>query len=249
MISNEPEVDPGLSPEVTAALGRFVEAARTSLGPLLGSVVLFGSAAEGRLRATSDVNVLLVLSGWDEARTALLREPLRTANAAIRLNAMFLLEGEVKAALASFPAKFADILRRRRVLAGADPFVGLSVPREAEIAHLRQVLLNLVLRLRERWLLASLREEQAARALADAAGPLRSSAASLLALSGRPAPSPKEALAAFAAKLPGEGWETVLANLSAAREGRPLPAGAAPASLRRLVDLAHALSESARSLS
>ena len=249
MASNAESTGNALPPGVSGALDRFVAAARDSFGPLLKSVVLFGSAAEGRLRATSDVNVLVVLSAWDEAKAAPMREPLRTANAAVRLEAMFLLDGEVGAAVAAFPAKFADMLRRRRVLFGADPLAGLAVPREAEIAHLRQVLLNLALRLRERWLLASLREEQAARALAEAAGPLRSSAASLLALSGRPAPSPKEALATLASSLPGEGWDEVLEHLSAAREGRPLPAGAAPASLGRLAGLAQALLEKSRSLS
>lgn len=233
---------------VARAIDRFVAAAREALGPVLKSVILFGSAAEGRLRATSDVNVLVVLSRWDVERLDALREPLRTAQAAIRLSAMFLLEEEVAAAIEAFPVKFADILRRRRVLHGSDPFPAGVVPRGAEIENLRQVLLNLVLRLRERYLMVSLREEQAARAVAEAAGPLRSSAASLLELEGRPAPSPREALETVARELPGPGWTEVLANLSLARERGPLSPGAAPESLRRLIALAQALADRARRL-
>lgn len=247
MSTSEIEVPP-LPEPVAGAVDRFVGAAREALGPVLRSVVLFGSAAEGRLRATSDVNVLVVLSAWDVERLDALREPLRTAQAAVRLSAMLLLEEEVAAAIEAFPVKFADILRRRRVLHGLDPFSAGAVPRGAEIENLRQVLLNLVLRLRERYLMASLREEQAARAVAEAAGPLRSSAASLLGLEGRPAPSPKEALAIVARDLPGPGWNEVLADLSLARERGPLRPGSAPATLRRLIDLAQALSDRARRL-
>jgi predicted nucleotidyltransferase len=231
---------------VSEGLDRFVTSAREALGDSLRSVVLFGSAAEGRLRATSDVNVLLVLSAWDDRADAL-REPLRGAQAAVGLSPMFVLEKELAAAALAFPVKFADIQRRRRVLFGADPFIVDLVPRKAEIAHLGQVLLNTVLRLRERYLMVSLRDEQAARALAEAAAPLRSVAASILELEGKPAPSPKEALARLAAEIPGE-WHEVLAHVSAARERQPLPSGAAPASLRKLSALAEGLLGRARAL-
>lgn len=233
---------------VAAGIDRFVASARERLGPILRSATLFGSAAEGRHRATSDVNLLLVLSEWDEARLDALREPLRSGQAAIRLSVMFLLEEEVPRAIEAFPVKFADVLRRRRVLVGSDPVPAGSVPRSALVANLRQLLLNLVLRLRERYLLVSLREEQAARAIAEAAGPLRAAAASLLELEGRPAASPREALEAFARELPGDGWTGVLADLSGARERRTLSPGSAPQSLRRLVALAGALERRARAL-
>jgi hypothetical protein len=51
--------DPALAnlpPRVQEVLRDFVEAARGAFGPDLRAVVLYGSAAEGRLRATSDVN-------------------------------------------------------------------------------------------------------------------------------------------------------------------------------------------------
>jgi hypothetical protein len=138
----------------------------------------------------------------------------------------------------AFAVKFSDILRRRRVLCGSDPFTGLSVSRAAEINRLRQVILNLLLRMRERYLATSMREEQTARVLAEVAGPLRASAATLLELSGKGVTSPKAALQAFAGELPGDGWREVLATLSQVREGQPLGKGVAPATLLRLIELA-----------
>src|SRR6185295_2756121 len=110
------------------------------------SVVLYGSGAEGQLRPTSDVNVMIVLTEFDRKRVDALREPLRIAHAAIKLTAMFLLESEIAAASESFAVKFSDILRRRRVLVGSDPFQGISITRQAEITRLKQVLFNLQLR-------------------------------------------------------------------------------------------------------
>jgi len=120
------------------------------------------------------VNLILVLRRFDHARADALREPLRTARAAFGATVMFLLAEEIGDAAEAFAVKFADVLRRRRVLHGTDPFAALSVSREAQLRRLRQVLLNQALRMRERYATVSLREEQLARALVDAAGPLRS---------------------------------------------------------------------------
>ena len=214
----------------------FTEACQAAFGQDLASVVLFGSAAEDRLRASSDVNVIVVLKAFDPAKGDVLREPLRVAEAVVRLRPMFLLESEIPDAAAAFAVKFADILRRHQVLHGSDPFASLKVPRPAAIARLRQVLLNLLLRLREQYLSQSLREERLAVVVAEAAGPFRACAAELLDLEGAPAGSSKEALERVAGPAGG-----ILANLSAAREGRPLPPGAAGPAVIGLIDLARAM--------
>jgi predicted nucleotidyltransferase len=243
-----PPVSGDLPDVVRHVLEECVTAAREALGGDLRSVVLYGSAAEGRLRATSDVNLLLVLSAFDPAKADRLREPIRVAQAAIRLTVMFLLESEVVMAAAAFSEKFADVLRRRRVLWGTDPFAGLTIPRAAQIDRLRQVLLNLVLRTRETYVRRSLREEQAALAVADMAGPLRGCAAMLLELEGAPAASPKAALGQVAASLDGGSWEEALGRLSEAREQRALPAAAAGPTLLTLLALAERMLVRARAL-
>jgi predicted nucleotidyltransferase len=227
----------GSAGDLPAGLGVFVEAAIAALGPTLRSIVLFGSAAEGRLRPTSDVNVILVLRAFDIDRMDKLREPLRVAAVAARVAPMFVLETELAAAESAFAVKFTDIGHRRRVLYGDDPFAGLAIPRAATVARLRQVLLNLLLRLRERYVSLSLREDRLALVLANMAGPLRAAAASLLALEGQPHMAPREALAAVAKSEGGETVEAALRLLSQMREtGEAAPGGARDSTIA-LLDL------------
>jgi predicted nucleotidyltransferase len=238
-----------LPPDVGRMLDAFVGAARDSFGDELVSVVLFGSAAEGRMRRTSDVNLIVVLRAFDPERAARLAGAYQTASAAIHLDAMFLLEAEVPAAVEAFAVKFADVLRRRRVLHGPDPFTDVRPSRQAEILRLRQVLLNLTLRLRRRYLQDATREEQLALAIADAAGPLRAAAAALLELEGRPVDAPKAALAAIVAELPSGAWGDLLAVVSAVRETSSLPSGVAGPALLQLLELARLLGQRAAALS
>lgn len=232
-----------LPAEVQLSINAFVESAKAAFESDLVSVVIYGSAAEGRLRATSDVNILLVLKQFDQTHADRLREPLRIAHAAVQLNAMFLLESEVPAAMEAFAVKFADIVARHRILFGRDPFANLNLPRDALIRRLRQILLNLQLRLRERYVLVSLREEQLALVIADAAGPLRSSAASLLQLEGQPALAPKEALEKVVLEMNDANLTAVLQDVSAAREARQLSHGKAAPALMNLIEMTRRLRE------
>jgi predicted nucleotidyltransferase len=238
-----------LPEDVAHVLDEFVAAARTAFGDDLVSVLLYGSAAEGALRATSDVNVILVLSSFVPAKADRLRDPLRTAYAAVKLSAMFLLRDEVAMAAQAFAQKFADVLRRRRVLYGDDPFSAVSIPREVLVARLNQVLLNLTVRMRALYVERGLREEQLAGVIADMAGPIRASAASLLELEGGKPGSPKEALRRFTESLGEPGWGETLARVSQARETRILPPGVAGETVLRLIELTGRLAERARRLS
>jgi len=231
----------GLPETVEQLLTDLVEAARQCFRDDLRSIVLFGSAAEGRLRPTSDLNLLLVLTRFEKDRVDLFREPLRVAHVAGRAAAMFVLESELAAAADAFAVKFDDIGRRRRVLYGEDVIAGLATAREARKERLCQALLNLSLRLRERYAATSLREERLVIVIAEAAGPLRSAAATLLELEGQGVGSPKEALERISRSLDGSHWAQTLEQISTARESRRLPAGAAAATVFRLMALAEAM--------
>ena len=235
--------------EVEKNIATFVESAKTAFGADLVAAVVYGSAAEGRLRATSDVNMLLVLAQFDQAHADRLREPLRLAHASVQLNAMFLLEAELPMAMEAFAVKFADIVARHHVMFGRDPFANLDLPHEALIRRLKQVLLNLQLRLRERYVLLSLREEQLALVIAEAAGPLRSSAASLLHLEGQSTPAPKEALEQVVRELNDASLGLALSEMSAAREERQLAPGKAAPALMSLMELTRRLRERVEQLS
>jgi predicted nucleotidyltransferase len=235
--------------DVEQSLEVFVEAAKTAFGDDLKSVVLFGSAASGDLRATSDVNLLLVLHRFAQDGADRLREPLRLAHATVQLNAMFLLEDEVTDAVEAFAVKFSDIVFRHRVLFGADPFAGVSASRESLKRRTGQVLLNLQLRLRERYIALSLREEQLAHLIADAAPPLRSAAAAILQLEGgQNEPTSKLALEHIVHEACAADLEPALRHMSEARESGKLAPGVAIPTLMALLRLTQLLRERAARL-
>ena len=210
----------GLPANVAAVLESFVGEAREALGPDLISVVLFGSAVDGRLTETSDVNLILVLAAFDAGRLSEISDTLQAAEAAIQLQVMFLVEGEIPAAMDCFAAKFADILRRHRVLFGKDVFAARHVSRGPEIFRLRQILLNLTLRLREAYVSRGQHAGQVAHVLAETFGPLRAAAATLMELEGKPVSDSGAAFAVVASSFgaPGEG---AAAGLIAAHERKP----------------------------
>lgn len=223
---------------IETVLAELVHAASAAFGGDLLSVLLFGSAAEGRLRANSDVNVLMLLKSFDAQRVDALREPLRLAHAAARVEVMFLLESELPAAAELFAVKFNDIRARHRVLYGSDPVQALHID-DAELRRqLREVLLNLAIRLRERYALVSLREEQLARVIAEVAGPLRAAAVAVLKLQGKTAAAPREALEVVAAGTCDADFIKAVALLPQAREQQSLPAGAGGPALLALSRLA-----------
>lgn len=215
---------------VKKVLEGFLESAREACGTALEAAVLFGSAAEGRLRATSDVNLILVLSSFDAATAASrLEQPLRFAETAIRLKVMFLLRSELAAAADAFAQKFHDISTRRLVIYGADPFAALVVPPEAHRRQVEQVLLNLGIQLREQMARNWSRQDVLSRVLADAVGPLRGCAHSILALSGHPAASPKAALEALLAEPAAASFTHLPQYYSRLREQAAEPGSASKA--------------------
>jgi len=219
----------------------FVNMTRESCGENLVSIVLFGSAAEGRLRPTSDVNLILVTKEFDVSQVNCLRELLRVAYAAIHLTVMFLLESEISAASEAFAVKFTDILNRNRILFGSDPFKKVEISRAATLQRLKQVIVNLILRLRERYALVSLREEQLVPIIADVAGPIRAIAATLLALEGQNEIHPKEALFSLTQQLLGQKYTEILKNMSTAREEQELKTGEAAKALLGILDILAAM--------
>ena len=220
------------------AMESFVGAARTALGDSLRAIVLYGSAAEDAVRARSDINVLVVLHRFEPVRIDALRDTLRALHAAVRLDAMFLLEDEIEAAAQAFPVKFFDVLRRHRVAYGDDPFAGVAIGPDVIAGHLKQLLLNMILRWRNAYATRAAREEQLPALLAAATGPLRASAAALLSLRGEAVASPKAALQRVV-----DGWSNAAASaaltrFSGLREGGALAPGEGEVLLLTVIDMA-----------
>jgi predicted nucleotidyltransferase len=214
-----------LPPRVDRLLNDFVESAKKSFAERLSSIVLFGTAAEGRLRATSDVNVIVVLTAFKPDEVTLIAPTLRLARAIVRLDVMYLMVDEIPAVVECFAQKFGDIARRHRVLHGPDPFANLAPSRAAEIYRLRQVVLGLQLHMRQGFAERAGQEDQVARLLADSAGPMRSCAATVMRLENQGSLSPKEALERLADSLNKRELSEAVSDMSNVREQRAAPSG------------------------
>lgn len=240
---------PGSLPaEVREWLSQAAQALIDCLGEDLEALILFGSAAEGLMRASSDVNLLVVIRQFDPERIDRASGVLQDAAAAVELHPMFLLGSELSLAAESFSVKFDDIAHRHVVLYGKDPFEALSIPRALIVRRLQQVLFNLTLRLRTLYANGRAREESLVAIIADTAAPLRRSAYAILELRGERPSSPKAALESIAAELSGD-WGRDLQNLSKAREDLHLDAGTAAKLILRLAELSESLRQQAAALS
>lgn len=237
-----------LSEQVDKALDAFVSEAKIVFGDRLISVVLYGSAAEGRLRKTSDVNVVLVARSYTPSDAAALTSILTFAAAAIDLQVMFLLESELSTASQLFAVKFSDISRRRRVLYGTDPFAALAISKEALVARLRQVLLNHLLRLRYIFALRNENTEQLTQILADSISPLRASASALLEIRGVVFEGPKQALEIIASEIRADGFKKSLSIISEAREGKIFTLEETKSALSDVLELTSHMKELIKSL-
>jgi len=228
-----------------SVLTDLVTAARHSFQDQLCAIVLFGSAAEGRMRPTSDLNLMIVLTEFDKRRVDSFREPMRMAHVAARATAMFIKDTELDAAVALSPVKFGDIARRHLMLFGALPAAFGTISQQDKRRQLREILMNLNLRLRQTYVLTSLRPEQLVKVIANCAGPLRTAAFALLELEGTLAASPRAALETVAATLPdappSESWRDICARISSAREYGQLPPGIAEPTLFHLIALTAAM--------
>lgn len=209
-----------LPPDIASTLDDFRVQSVEAFGDSLKSLLLFGSAAEGRLRATSDVNLVMVFSHLDLDRVKAWRPQVELLVAAIDLQPLILLEDEIPAAAEAFAVKYFDILHRRRVLHGTDPFATLEISDEALQRRVSQVLLNLAMRLRHTMLFGN--DAGRTHALVDAIGPLRASAVALLELMRQPLKEPREALLSYAAQ---HGATALIEQLQALRvSGDPVVA-------------------------
>jgi hypothetical protein len=111
--------------------------------------------------------------------------------------------------------------------------------------RLLQVLVNLQLRLRERYALSSAYDEQLARAAADAVGPLRASAAVLLWLESGARVAPRDALRQIADETSSAA---ALAAIIEARESGNIPAVGSTATIVGAIELAAQLALRAEQL-
>jgi hypothetical protein len=181
------------------ALDGFSAAVRDALGDNLVALVLYGGIAKGEFSpATSDVNLMLVVRDATTATLDRLVGPIQQALRDCRLAPMVLTEDDLRRSTDVFPTKFLDMQRHHRLLAGRDVLADLPIAD----AHLRlrceQELKNLLLRLRQLYLLRSQRPEQIEATLGRTISAFLATLGVVLLLQTGQAPVGKEAIAAAA---------------------------------------------------
>jgi len=195
----------------------FAEEVAGALGNRLVALLLYGSAARGaHVPDRSDLNTLLICDAVDEDLFARLEPAVRGWTRAGHPAPLILTEREWRESADVFPIEYEDMRHAHRVLAGRDPWVGVTVRREDLRRQLEQELRGKLVRLRQAY--AALRSEpkRLGPVLVGSAAGLFTMLRTALRRAGRPAPAAPDDLVREAAALIGFGagdLEDVLAHV------------------------------------
>ena len=131
-------------------LDAMVAGLREALGPALSSVVLYGSAARGDYeKATSDLNLLIVLESLTPATLERLHQPVKRWERKGQPAPRVFSTAMIRESADVFPIEFLDLKAGRRVLVGDDPFATLEVQTDHLRLQCERELREKMMRLRE----------------------------------------------------------------------------------------------------
>ena len=186
------------------ALEQFATRMAEALGTRLVCLLLYGSAARGtHVPKRSDVNTLLICDAVDEALFAALTPLMRDWRRAGHPAPLIFTEREWRESTDAFPIEYEDMRQDHRVLAGRDPWPGISVARDHIRRQVEHELMGKLLHLRQAY--AALRGEpkQLAQAVVRSAGGFFTMLRAVLRLAGKPVPTAPDELVRSAAALAG----------------------------------------------
>jgi len=225
----------------TMTVERFAESVAAALGDRLVALLLYGSAARGtHVPGRSDVNTLLICDAVDDALFARLEPAVRDWGRAGHPAPLILTEREWRTSADAFPIEYEDIREAHRVLAGRDPWRGVTVQREHLRGQLEHELMGKLVRLRQAY--AALRGDpkQLARVIVGSAAGFFTMLRATLRLAGKTPPVPPDALVREAGALMGFAPERLAALEAHARGvGRLKLAPGDPLPLAYLAAVAH----------
>ena len=199
------------------------DAVARALGQRLVSLLLYGSTARGtHVPKRSDVNTLLICDRVDEALFDVLAPLMRDWRRAGHSPPLIFTEREWQTSADAFAIEYEDMREAHRVLAGRDPWVGITVQRDHVRRQLEHELMGKLVRLRQAYAALYGDPKQLARVIVGSAGGFFTMLRAVLRFAGRPAPaSPAELVRSAAALIgfPAEG----LAPLVHHAMGGPMP--------------------------
>ncbi len=216
----------------TMTLEQFAAAVAAALSDRLVALLLYGSAARGtHVPGRSDMNTLLICDAVDEALFARLEPAVREWGRAGHPAPLILTEREWRTSADAFPIEYEDMREAHRLLAGRDPWRGVTVEREHLRRQLEHELMGKLVRLRQAY--AALRGDpkQLAQVIVGSAAGFFTMLRATLRLAGKTPPASPDALLREAGALMGFAPERLAALETHARgvgqlklaPGDPLP--------------------------
>lgn len=200
---------------MATTIDQFTERVKSALGGRLVSFVVFGSAA--RRNATDSIDTLVICDRVDAGLLASLAAAAGDWTPSHPAPLVFS-QAEWKDSADAFAIELSDLKAHHRVLAGRDPWNGLSVASDDLRRQLEHELRGKVLRLRQAFVANARDPKVLGQALAASVSGFLAMLRALLRLSGREAPAERSAVIAAAATLVGFDPAPVTALALSARE-------------------------------
>jgi hypothetical protein len=182
----------------------FAREVAAALGGRLGALLLYGSAARGtHAPRRSGLNTLLVCDAVDEALFAALEPAVRTWTRAGNPAPLIFTEQEWRDSSDAFAIEYEEIRQAHRLLAGRDPWHGISVRREDLRRQLEFELVGKLVRLRQAYAAVRSDPRRLTELVVGSAAGFFTMLRSALRLSGRSVPAAPEEVVREAAALVG----------------------------------------------
>ncbi len=181
----------------------FARQIGAALGDRLVSLLLYGSAARDTGSDPARVNTLLIVDTVDVDLLARLSTPVRQWMRAQHPPPLVLTEREWRDSTDAFPIEYEDMRAHHRVLAGRDPWPGISVQRGDVRRQLEQELMGKLIHLRQAYAAEWERPKRLAELVRGTWAGFLTMLRAVVRLAGRAAPASSEALVREAAALIG----------------------------------------------
>ena len=187
-------------------LDGFAARVADALGPRLATLLLYGSAAREQgagSREPNAMNTLLIVDGVDADLFARLALPVRDWMSAKHPPPLVLTDQEWRDSADAFPIEYDDIRAHHRVLAGRDPWRGITVQREHVRRQLEHELMGKLMHLRQAFAAYWNTPKQLAEVVRETWSSFLTMLRAVLRLAGRGVPTAPDALVRDAAALIG----------------------------------------------
>ena len=186
-------------------LDDFAARVTDGLGPRLATLLLYGSAARegGGSREPNTMNTLLIVDSVDADLFTRLAQPVRDWMSGKHPPPLVLTDEEWRSSADAFPIEYEDIRAHHRVLAGRDPWRGITVQREHVRRQLEQELMGKLVHLRQAFAAYWNAPKQLAEVVRDSQSSFLTMLRAVLRLAGRSVPAAPDALVRDAAALVG----------------------------------------------